>query len=164
MKHFVAMAALLTSLSAFAQLPYNPDANNDGHIGAFDLTSLLSVYSGGFSSGFLDAGTMMADFTYTTGGAYFSCYSSYEQPTTSWVVDGHLWSSSGLLEYSPAVTIDPVVNGTTIHFLIPPNGTWEISVVAVPLDSAAGYTSHPVMTSTHDIYKIVWWNGDWYTD
>ena len=34
MKHFVTLAALMTLFSAFAQLPYNPDSNNDGQIGA----------------------------------------------------------------------------------------------------------------------------------
>ena len=46
MKHFVTLAALLTSLVALAQNPnYDPDSNGDDLIGAVDLTSLLAVYN-----------------------------------------------------------------------------------------------------------------------
>lgn len=46
MKHFVTLAALLTSLIALAQNPnYDPDSNGDDLIGAVDLTSLLAVYN-----------------------------------------------------------------------------------------------------------------------
>lgn len=52
MKHFVTLAALLTSLVALAQnpltpnfpFPYNPDGNADGYIGLNDMLDLLSVY------------------------------------------------------------------------------------------------------------------------
>jgi len=42
MKHFVALAALLTTFSAFAQLQH--DSNNDGCVGSEDLLSLLTEY------------------------------------------------------------------------------------------------------------------------
>ena len=46
MKHFVTLAALLTSLIALAQNPnYDPDSNGDDLIGAEDLVSLLGVYN-----------------------------------------------------------------------------------------------------------------------
>ena len=46
MKHFVTLAALLTSLVALPQNPnYDPDSNGDELIGAVDLTSLLAVYN-----------------------------------------------------------------------------------------------------------------------
>jgi len=46
MKHFVTLAALMTSLIALAQNPnYDPDSNGDDLIGAEDLVSLLGVYN-----------------------------------------------------------------------------------------------------------------------
>lgn len=46
MKHFVTLAALLTSLIALAQNPnYDPDSNGDDLIGAEDLQSFLAVYN-----------------------------------------------------------------------------------------------------------------------
>ena len=53
MKHFVTLAALLTSLVALAQtpqLPFNPDENGDGLIGVADLQSFLALYNTEFSA------------------------------------------------------------------------------------------------------------------
>ena len=60
MKHFVTMAALLTSLSAFAQAPYNPDSDANQHIGVNDLQSILAVYGNSFSSGFVSDSASLA--------------------------------------------------------------------------------------------------------
>ena len=60
MKHFVTLAALLTSLSAFAQTPYNPDSDATQHIAVNDLQSILAVYGNSFSSGFVSDSASLA--------------------------------------------------------------------------------------------------------
>lgn len=169
MKHFVILAALLTSLSVFAQLPYNPDANNDGHIGAFDLTSLLSVYSGNFSNGLLGEGTGMAELTVGDDGSWAE-FSGYSSATNSWVVDLSLLPS-----YPPdqffnggiSIAFDPVANGTTLTILKPSD--WV-------LGSPGGQISTYASTVNGDFFggqiqglhysgpkcvKFVFWNGEW---
>jgi len=165
MKHFVTLAALLTSLSAFAQLPYNPDANNDGHIGAFDLTSLLSVYSGNFSNGVLGEGTEMAELEVYDWAAVFKGNST---AINSWVVDLSLIPSylpdnvfTGPIE----LDFPDIVNGTTVTILKPSN--WV---------STYGSNSISASTFTGDFFwgeitgldgsesfcaKLVFWNGEW---
>ena len=170
MKHFVTLAALLTSLSVFAQLPYNPDSNNDGHIGVIDLTSLLSVYSNSFSNGFLGSGTMMAEHSYIGIDTYF-CQSDDDQPITSWVVDGNIEFAAGWPSF--AVLVDPVVNGTTIHLLLPEEGYYQFSVYATTIDETIIEGETNVLwdesmesnsTWNPRIWKMVWWDGKWHSD
>ena len=49
MKHLLAAATCLVTLSVSAQFPYNPDSNGDQLIGAEDLLTFLSWFGGGFS-------------------------------------------------------------------------------------------------------------------
>lgn len=48
MKHIFIVASLLFSLSCYAQLPYNPDANNDLLINTGDLTEFLTLFGQSF--------------------------------------------------------------------------------------------------------------------
>ena len=119
MKHFVTLAALLMSLSAFAQLPYNPDANNDGQIGAYDLTALLSVYSNTFSNGILSNDATMAYYTYfSPTEADFDCGE---------VCVCDLYQHG----YTDNVTVNiaiQYINGETVDVIIPPGFSGTISV------------------------------------
>ena len=158
MKHFVTLATLLTSLSAFAQLPYNPDANNDGQIGAFDLTSLLSVYSGSFSNGVLASGTAMATYL----GGYYECNSA-----DSYVVDVYQFANdeqeSDSFFY---ITVNGAVNGTTIHLILPP-GDFD-TLLSVPNYPEPGFTVNSpfdeIGDSSRSLKTLVFWNGRWHPD
>lgn len=167
MKHFVTLAALLTSLSAFAQLPYNPDANNDGHIGAFDLTSLLSVYSGNFSNGVLGEGTLMAamDSTVFDNGQVKYEFSINGSNANSWVVDLSLVPTS-LPQNMLEISASEIPNGTTLTILKPTNWLYDYPVItyASSIDGPDfngefyGAFSAPFL----GFYaKMVFWNGQW---
>ena len=166
MKHFVTLAALLTSLSAFAQLPYNPDANNDGHIGAVDLTSLLSVYSGNFSNGVLGEGTSILEPNIQNYDPELFGQLQVSEAYFNW--DG---STSFVIDLSFAALNEPLeviwqfhllsqgqdwINGTTMTAIIPPGNFNDLLVDDVPLMlNTAGY-------QVNRFYKWVYWNGNWY--
>ena len=155
MKHFVTLAALLTSLSAVAQLPYNPDSNNDGHIGAVDLTSLLSVYSGSFSNGVLSDGTAMAQLLVSEDPLPFYSFIC-DGTVTSWVVDLSLVEPNN--NGGIGIQVDNAVNGTTLTLLKPKNRFYgEINVSTSSgegrLDGLSGVDGF--------CSKVVFWNGDW---
>lgn len=169
MKHFVTLAALLTSLSAVAQLPYNPDANGDGLIGAFDLTSLLSLYSGNFSNGVLGEGAAMASMEFVEdgfgGGVYFFQCNGYQ--ASSFVIDLSLvdLSQYGGFDY-PAIEIlwESVYNGATLIFLRPTNwGHPYTFPICSILDESTAFCGS---LGGFDSYlgrcdKLVFWNGEW---
>lgn len=161
MKHFVTLAALLTSLSAFAQLPYNPDANNDGHIGAFDLTSLLSVYSGNFSNGVLSEGTsvLQPEILHFPEVNITDAFYNYDG-SNSVVLDlsllanndeGHVWSiwvnTDG----------EELLNGTTVT-LICPSGFDFGGIGFGDYFLSNAYSS----SFANRFHKWVFWNGNWY--
>ena len=169
MKHLLTLATLLTSLSAFAQLPYNPDANNDGLIGAFDLTSLLSVYSNTFSNGALGQGV-----------AILSSYAEYEDPDNN--VIGHIYST----EYDGEQAVEAnsfvfdltlfvschehnidiygdFVNGMTFSLIVPPISiTCNDISYHVRMSNDEDYQDfylpiqRPFLGS---VITVVWWNG-----
>ncbi|MDA0940909.1 MAG: hypothetical protein O2990_07890 [Bacteroidetes bacterium] len=170
MKHLITLVALLTSLSAIAQLPYNPDANNDGHIGAVDLTSLLSVYSNNFSNGVLSEGTsiLVPNFNYYDsenyptlqyGEAYFNWDGSTSfvidlsfaawNPENSLVTNWQFWLSSQNQDW---------INGTTMTAIIPDGWFNYLFVDEVPLalDFETG------LPQVNRFFKWVYWNGNWY--
>lgn len=173
MKHFVTLAALLTSLSAFAQLPYNPDSNNDGLIGAYDLTSLLSVYSNNFSNGVLSEGTSIIQpeiegyYPDSVGELFYPNAIFNWDGSTSVVVDltideeiyDNPWAP--YWHYQVQSNGQEWINGTTITALIPSN-SYDIFTVDWGLETfqslnidAPGYEENRFM-------KWVYWNGDWY--
>ena len=83
MKHFVTLAALLTSLSAFAQLPYNPDENGDGLIGVVDLQGLLANYGNEFASAVVSEDGESA-LVYVGEMGYYECKHSCNQLPGFW--------------------------------------------------------------------------------
>ena len=164
MKHFVTLAALLTSLSAFAQLPYNPDADNNGTIGASDLTALLSVYGNGFSNGVLGVGSTMATLDMPFGSDYpyylynfngYGCCSSF-------VVDLTLIPQSVVLAEDADINLNigDLYNGLTITFMVP--GYWggynpvyyngELESIEIQFS----------LSAISSFQQVVWWNGQWF--
>ena len=143
MKHFVALAALLTSLSAFAQLPYNPDANNDGQIGAYDLTALLSVYSNTFSNGILSNDATMAYYIYfSPTQAQFECGE---------VCVCDLYQHG----YTDNVNVEigiQGINGETVDVIIPPGFSGYIYVGGTVKQILPYYSGR--------LARFVYWNGN----
>ena len=166
MKHFLTLAALLTSLSPFAQLPYNPDANNDGLIGAFDLQSLLSVYSNPFSNGVLGEGVVIAEpcSSWTVGNVVYHSYNCLDlEQASSFVFDLTVFSSS--FNHQLLISGD-WVNGMTFSFFVPPTAAGS----SLSNNSYSGHISQSG-DCCNDFYltnpnpfigkltKFVWWNG-----
>ena len=162
MKHFVTLAVLLTSLSAFAQLPYNPDANNDGQIGAFDLTSLLSVYSTSFSNGVLGEGTEMAFFNPIEigNGNYYYLFETYTT-ASHWIVDLSLVQVP--LADDIAIQVSGGVNGVTLTILKPTD--WTYNYISLITYLEGGEEIYGALTGLGSVYgrcmQLVFWNGEW---
>ena len=163
MKRLVALMICAVSFGAAAQstnLPYNPDANNDGLIGAFDLTSLLSVYSGNFSNGILGEGTAIVGPP-PLGISYIICtgFSSYVVDLYQFVPDVFA-SFPQILVYSP-------MNGTTVSIIIPESGIDQIFISSLKSDEVFPSDDTEIDLFNKNNYagnftKLVYWNGVWH--
>ena len=166
MKHFVTLAALLTSVSAVAQLPYNPDANNDGQISVYDLTSVLSVYGGSFSSQTqlaLHMSEYYPDYDVETAPSNASqwwCESS--EPVYSWLVDFNQ-HQLGVLTDASIIINHTLVNGMSVTVLAPENNG-QFCYVSVLSTTSDDHTDFNYYGSQSRVYKLVYWNGEWYRD
>lgn len=169
MKQFLSLLAFAISFSALAQLPYNPDSNNDGHIGAVDLTSLLSVYSNNFSNGVIGEGTSILEphiqgydpenfeepqnaqaYFFWDGSTSFVIDFSFV-PTTlesPWGVIWTFWVDRNGQEW---------INGTTMTAIIPYGSYSDILV-----DSGVHSLSVNGTNDEHRFIKWVYWNGFWH--
>ena len=169
--------SFLSSAVAVAQLPYNPDANSDGLIGAYDLTSLLSLYSNSFSNGLLETGTQMA----TLANTPFQEEMFYvDNSANSWVVD--LTGSDGQEDFylfslhQEGNQLDELFNGLTVTFIhsepayrvfiikytVNYNATIDQDWSTIPLGpDAAGNDS---FATPNHFTKVVFWNGLWHSE
>ena len=164
MKHFLTFATLFSSLTMLAQLPYNPDANNDGLIGAFDLTSLLSVYSNPFSNGVLGEGVVILNSSLeipTSDNLVEHVYSDIEgSEANSFVFDLTLFDSCKNHNIS---IVGDFVNGMTFSLIVPPayNACDDIYYHVQISDDYGGGGVFDVPSQRFflgSIIKLVWWN------
>ena len=170
MEHLLTLATLFTSLSAFAQLPYNPDANNDGLIGAFDLTSLLSVYSNTFSNGVLGEGVSMANLEMfdipNIGTTYI--FEILGQDANSIVIDLSLIPVDA---FEMRLYALDVYNGLTLTILQPSNFNlvpffplgYSFETGTVDGNYELGYLFWDLNGGINNgrCFQLVYWNGEW---
>ena len=167
LKQFLSLLAFAISFSALAQLPYNPDSNNDGHIGAVDLTSLLSVYSNNFSNGVIGEGTSILepyiqnyDPENSEEPQYPSAYFFWDG-STSFVIDFSFVSES-VTPWGDYWTFwvdrndQEWINGTTMTAIIPYGSYNDILVDSG--EHSLGVNG----TNLHRFIKWVYWNGYWH--
>lgn len=163
MNRFFTLLLAASSLSAFGQLPYNPDANDDGHIGAVDLTALLSVYSGNFSNGVLSDGTVVVTPEVFNIGWYVGDY-FLNEGATSFVIDLNILKDIepnaadwGINVFGSNATI---VNGSTLTILYP--GDFKPTIYWGLYDETTGSFEIDPSASANRFVKWVWWNGEWF--
>lgn len=111
MKHFVTLAALLTSLVALAQtpqLPFNPDENGDGLIGVADLQSFLALYNTEFSAAVTNNGIALINLGSMNR---VKCLTSCNNLPGTWGMASRREISMNWQLFAEAIDWDPDIGG-----------------------------------------------------
>lgn len=183
MKYIFILSAVAIAWAAplRAQTPYNPDADENHSITAYDLTSLLSVYGLPFSSAFLSDGAILLE---NQGGCcpeYF--VPPYETEATTFVFDGNLVTGNPW-DFVIAFQDLELVNGMTLVLILADEqdylqlqrdvfdeetGSWssETRTFHLPVPPTDFQEGPGVGYYSYDqpflrILTMVWWNENWY--
>ncbi|MDA8607001.1 hypothetical protein N9L13_08240 [Flavobacteriales bacterium] len=182
MKHLFTLLALIATMTARAQAPYNPDTDGDQYITTQDLMSMLAVFGGPFTPNYFDTEEICivgVDYCFDTSEIPPITFQSYSDEIDAY--DGWEYPDSHSFLYEFDAETAPIIPNGTQYWVLT-NGsnnqtTIEHAILVYHEDGEVTEYQQVVHfhnnieaatgsygTSLNGLYprfeKYMWWNGE----